>query len=368
MAGWIRWAYIENARPLTDSGVYVTDINIADPITALFLEFRATNGGTSNRNNTVAENIQRIEVIDGGDVVVSLDGREAAGLYWHLDRTMGGLVVSENASVEQVYAVPMLFGRWFGDPSFALDPSRFRNLQFRIQWDLASVNPVGATGFVSGSARLTLRAAIIEGKGKPQGVLEAKRWREFTTAASGVDITELPTNWPYKALMIRAHEHGTLISATVTNVKLQADGNKVVFFDEAYRDFLRSYIRQVGPYVYRHQFLAANAATLRVIPKFLETLSLHPTNTDSVAGYNNTGIGEGALSLITGGTADTTARLLHATVSGYAPYGCVVYEFGDPWNPDDWLTANAFGRIRLELTQGDAGGEARVVLQQARAY
>jgi hypothetical protein len=368
MAKLRRLAYIESLRSLPDSGTYVTDINIVDPITAIWLEFRATNGSTSNVGNTVAENIQRVEVVDGGTTLLSLSGVELAGLYWQLFGRVPDQVVSENASVVQTLSVPILFGRWFGDDQFAFDPTRFKNPQVRIQWDLASVRAVGATGFASGSAFLTLLADVVEGASKPVGMLTARSWDTFTSASSGVRITEMPTDWPYKALMIRAFEAGTAWTSTLTNVRLSADMGKFIAFDGRSVDFVRYNALYRPPLVMRHTLLRANGATAVFVPKINEQVTFHAVNTDTVIGYANTGVGQGALSVITGGTADSTARVIQSVVTGWAPYGCVLWEYGDPWTPDEWFPANAFRSVRIELTQGDADATCSIVAQQARMY
>jgi hypothetical protein len=363
-----RLAYIESRKTLADAGTIVTDINVRDPITALWFEMRATNGGTSNKGNFVADCVNRFEIIDGGAVLVSLTGYELAGLYWQLIGKMPYNLVSAVPSVVQNLSVPVMFGRWLGDTQFAFDPSRFRNPQLRISWNLANVRAVGATGFLSGSAALTIVADVMEGVGTPSALLTAKQVYSFTTAASGVEVVELPVDGEIKALMVRAHEPGVAINSSITNVKLNVEQQKFVPFDMRMTDFVRYNSMTKPPIQYKHELYNANGDTIYVIPKQDEVVVIDPESTDSVAAYANNGYGSGALSLFTGGSADTNNRNLMAYVHGWLPFGGALFEHGDAWTPEDWFPAQQFKSVKLELTQGNAGADASVVVQQVMRY
>lgn len=363
-----RLTYLEAARPLADSGTLVTEVTIRDPITVLWIFFSAVNGTTSNRNNTLAENITRFEIVDGGNTLFSLSGIELASLYWQLGNGLNGNRINELGAASQTLAVPLLFGRYAGDDEFAFDPAKYKNPQIRLQWNLASVNAVGNTGFASGSAKITLLADVMEGVAAPKGVLVAKRWDSFTSASSGVHITELPADLPIKSLMLRAYKSGSRFDNVVSNVKWTAEGGKHVALDVG-SSVLLYYSQHTVPRIeYRAVLVLHNNVTLKVVPKADVAGTIGVVSGDTVVGWKDNGVGEGTVSMLTGGVATTTDTECNAEISGIAPYSSVLYNYGDPWIADEWFPASAFANHRLELTQAEADGEVSVVLQQAQPY
>lgn len=363
-----RQTYIENRRVLADSGEITLDINVTDPITALHIEVRATNGATDNIANTLAQCIDTFQIVDGSDVLVSLSGRELLTYAISKLRTVPYQLISElGGNVQNLYA-PILFGRWFGDQQFAFAPSRHKNPQIRFKWNLANVTAVGATGFVSGSGLLTVWADVMEGAPDPSGILTAKRHYSFTTAASGIEYVSLPIDQTIKAILIRSFKAATGGLSGISNLKLHGDNSKVVFFDQRASDFLRFLTPLSYPLVYKHIFHAANGNTIYPILKQDETMNLSPESTDSVAAYSNYGIGEGAVTLFTAGAADANKRNLAAIVSGFLPFNTAYKELGDYDDPTTWLDPSSFKSLMLELTESVVSADASIVLEQARVY
>ena len=124
-----RRTYLESRTSLGNSGQRVTDINVRDPITALWVEFRCANGATDNVANLLSQCVSAIEVIDGAKVLYSLDGCEALALSaYHLGRLPDQLV-SEWGGVTQNLSIVIPFGRYEGDTELSFDPTRFVNPQ-----------------------------------------------------------------------------------------------------------------------------------------------------------------------------------------------------------------------------------------------
>jgi len=364
-----RQSYILNDYTLADAGELVQDINVVDPITCLWVIFKATNGSTSNKANVIADVIDTFEVIDGSDVIVSLDGYELFALSSYVLQSIPPQCITEEADAEQSFVVMIPFGRYYGDQQFAFDPNRFTNPQLRISWDLANIRAVGATGFVSGTASLTVIAHIMEGAGAPAGVLTAKEHYTFTTAASGVEYIDLPTDYDYLAMLLRAYYAGTAFSGILSAMKLNCDQNKVVPFDVDMEDFLDTVGRSIGPFSYKHTFLAADGDTIYTILKDREALTLNVEETgDTVAVYNSAGVGQGALQLDTGGSPQSSDTVMSANVLGFLPFGVLYVPFGSFLEETTWFPVSQFRSVRLELTQATASGVAAVVLVQRRPY
>jgi hypothetical protein len=359
---------IENRRVLADSGDLTINIQIRDIITALFIELRNVNGATNNQANLIADCIETIQLIDGSDVLCSVSGKEAFAAMAYKLGTIPYQLITELPGNTQNLFVPLLFGRWLGDQTSALDPTRYNNLQLRIKWNFATVTAVGATGFTAGTGTLTVIADVMEGAASPVGLLTVKRHVSIVTASSGISYIELPTDQPIKSMMIRAYLATKSFSEVVSNIKLGADQSKMVYLDQKASDLIRWRTLFDKPFMYKHLFHAANGDTVYPILKHDETVALQNFSGDNVLGYTNNGNGQGALTAIVAGSAQTSDISIDASVQGYLPFGTLQHDFGDFDDPETWLTPTGIKSLQLELTNAYVGGAVSVVLEQLRLY
>lgn len=364
-----RLAYIETDKTLGDSGEYTTDINIADPITSIMVLFHAVNGATDNVKNTVYDCVSALEIIDGSEVLYSLDMKEALALAAYRLGHMPYQVVGEIGGWPQEAHVPILFGRYKGDPVYAFDPKRFANPQFRIKWNLATLNAVAATAFATGSARLTLIADIMEGAASPSSMLVAKQHYSWTTSSGGVEYIDLPTDHPYHSLLLRAEKAASYVDGIVSNLKLSCEGGKVVPMDIQMLDWLWEMAERGYRFDMRHGFHTASGTTIYVLLKYEEEVQLISEGTpNKVLSYANQGYGEGLVTVYSADAPDSGQRNIGAHVHGMCPFRCVYVPFGLNEDPATWFPATMFKSIRLEATGATASGSGYLVITQERPY
>jgi len=357
--------YIANRQVLADSGEQTWDVRVRDPISALWVEFRATNGATHNVNNSLPEVIDKIELIDGSKVICSMSGVEAFALACYSLGKFPYHNFTEWPGDIPVIGIPIFFGRRFFDAQYAVDPTRFTNLQVRIKWNLANVRAVGATGYVTGTAYVTIFADLQEGGGAPQGYLLHKQIYAFTSAASGVVYIDLPVDYPYKGILIRAAKAATYLDALLTAVKVTCDADKFVPVDIRMSELMTSYPFGSPLFNYAHDFHLKNADTYYTILKREERPAVDVEDTaDCVVGLFHVGYGEGNASVYVAGSASGSYRNISAHVSGYLPYGAWHLPFGNPEVVEDYLPAPSYKSVRLELTEGAASGACSVVTSQ----
>jgi hypothetical protein len=363
-----RLAYIENRKVLADAGEVSADILVKDPITALWFELRATNGATSNKANLVADCVDQVDVLDGSDVLVSLDGHElfANGVYrlGHIPYQL----ITEGPSQVQNLSVPILFGRFLGDAEYALDPTKFANLQVRVKWNLSNVATVAATAFATGTGTLTLVADVLEGAGAPKGLITAKEHYSYASAASGVEYIDLPTDHNMRALYIRAYEAAIGTLSDISNVKISCDQGKFVPVDMRRTDFVRYLTNRTPPFHYKHYFFQADGATIYCVLKQDEVAALTGAWPDRYVSYVNNGIGEGVVNIYGNGGVTSGNQHFIGLIEGFLPFGTVRWLWGEDNDPNSWLPASMFDSVRLELTQEGAGGTGYVVVEQERLY
>ena len=361
--------YLEHLLAPGNSGVKTIPLNFTDPISHIDFEFRATNGATSNKENPLLHQVTKIEVVDGGDVITSIRGEVLRGLVSHINGHCPGEYQTEVGGGGSVEAVTLPFGRYRWDTQYALNPAAFRNLQLKISWDLAHGGAIAATKYATGSFKMTVLAGLMEDVSPPVGVLTAKEVYDFVAASSGDEKIELPTDYPYRTLLVRAYENGVDMRATLTNIKLSCDGAKFVAFDDTTADILQAMIDYYG--------VLHNTRECRF------------DNNAAVATYMGYGLGghvtplAGDIPLIgvnyfwksdafmyasdDAGTAITDCDAM-ITVLGTAYENCYVIPFGRKNEPETWFPASRFKNIDLFLTQKEADGEVQVALQEVRPY
>jgi len=364
-----RDAYIQNGYVMADSGEVTFDVNLRDPISELWFYFNNTNGATHNVANFLAECISAIEIIDGSKVLCSLDGRQALALACFEMGAMPYQVVSELPGNPVEFAVPIRFGRWLYDPDLAFDPTRFLNPQIRVKWDMAAINAVGATGYLSDYGRLTIIAKVMEGGASPTGLLVPKEQYSFTSAASGITYIDLPTDYPYRSLLIRAAKASSYWDQILSHLKLNCDAEKYIPFDLDGFDFLFNSLRENGRFSYRHVFHAKSGDTIYPLLKYEENVNLISEQfNDCVFKYPNYGYGNAAITMYVAGAASSNYNNVGAMVQGSCPFGYAFNPFGEPTDPSTWFPAAQFKSVRLELTNATADATADVVSVQAMPY
>ena len=368
MAIRYREVFLEKAKVLADSGTEIIDLDVVDPISELHILMWATNGATSNKNNPIARNVSKIEVVDGSEVLFSMDGRLAQALaYWWTKRYPYKAWQSYGGATQED-AFPIYFGRHLWDPQFGVHPPNFRNLQLKVTWDLASVNAVGATGFSTGTGRMTVIARVMEGLDTPPAqYFIHKNQYSFTSAASGDERIDLPNDYPWVGLMVRAWESGVGINSSITNAKLSLDQDKYVPFDMglAYQEEILEEV--YGLISHGIRAYEKDNGTVQVWLAMQERANVNVETNRYYAGLKD--LVNGQMTVVisdSGGAAVATDQMLQIQVQGQLPWNTVWFPFGIKENPETYLQAQEHTSLRLILTQGNAGAEVDVVLSQLK--
>jgi len=367
----IRETYILKDTSVSDSETLTQDIKLTDPIAEIEVRYRATNGATSCQQHRIRDDVSKVELVDGSDVLYSLPMISGIALNFYEAGELPPAEISEAGGVTQYETVFLRFGRFLTDYRLALDPQRFANLQLRLTHALTID---AAAGFATGTGYVTVIARVLENAPQaPEGFLMSKEHYSWTTAASGDEVIDLPIDYPYRLLGVRAYEHGVSIMSSITNVKLTLDSDKVVPFDLASRDLVYLCERTFGWARYCAHLFETNNDTIMAgvsVPRCWDIFSrkdLDFATADAIAGDKLT------LSVTKTTTtptvdAETSDVALGQVVQGVAPEGVLAYLFGAKNDPDTWLDPTPYKSSQLKVTQGNAGAAASVFLQQLRRY
>ena len=361
--------YLEKDRSLADSGEYTVDITPQDPITVLWVKFQAVNGTTSNRSNTLASAINSIEVIDGADVLFSLDGYQAFALAADHMGHLPSMIVDEDASQIQTVSLPIFFGRRVGDTQLAFDPKRFRNPQVRVNWNLGNGNGVAATGWTTATMQLTILAEVMSGAPLPGGVLSAKERYTYVTAAGATEYIEMPTDEVWRKIQLRGFLAQNPWHWIYDVVKLSCDGGKYTPLDMRGWDMLNQLSMSHPRFNYVMKGRAVNGNNMDLVLMHEESISPVSDGTgDTVYEIVYNGGGRVTLGIQTGGVAAAGNVNYYAPVMGYIPFKALTVPLGKQDEIDDWFPAPTFGSIRLEVRGGVALAANSIALQTLRIY
>lgn len=350
------------------SGTKIYDLNYVDVISQLDLTFDATNGTTSNAENPIERNVSKIEIVDGSEVLWSLPGDVAYALYSqeHGQPPPENWVGAGNGTPS--VTIPICFGRYLYDPDYGFAPRSFKNPQLKVTFNEATVNAAGATGFVSDSFTLSILAHLVEEGPAPSGWLMCKDLYDFTTAASGDEKVVMPTDYPWRQLMIRAFESGTYYGSSISTYKLSCDRGKFVPFDSSV-DYLVRRMQEVYPITQKsgYEYIAAEGY-INVWMAVFKNMSVHAYHAGYIVGtttdYNSR---LGIRFKLHDGTA-AGGRPIFLSVEGWAPHNTIFIPFGRLDQPGEWFNAPSYGSVDLYLTQADADAEVNVCVQQVRGY
>ena len=420
----LRDTELYHEQRLDDTGTKIMDLTFKDPLTAISLQFKGTNGATSNKSNWLNDIVTRIEIVDGSDVLLSTSLKELQALMAYKSGHMPYMLLNEGPSADQWDTATIEFGRYIGDPEYFMDLTKFRNPQLKITTNEDVIRAMGDTGFVTGTLKVSVVAHVIEEGAKSSlGFVMPKEIYNFTTQSSGDEHIDLPIDYPYMGLMIHSVDKQIGIEDLITALKISCDSDKFIPFSRYTDDLQRAMKRMQGvlsaPYsMYRKDSETVNIPLYRdvTVQAIAKSTGIVPAVTDIGPGYVTIGldsitashthhaiqvngsetaadetafvsISDGAGAAVTpavqvgnagGGSnffvdtdaADVMAAVnselaILARIAGRSPHNTLYIPFGVPGEPESMFKPTDWHSIRLACTQG-AMGSAAVCLVQLR--
>jgi hypothetical protein len=365
----VRDVVLQDRYALNDAGSWTFNLNLVDPITELKVWFYAKNNAAGpNEAGCIPYLINEIAVVDGSEVIASLNGPEAFALSFYNQGYMPYHHQQQQGGMSQYWCLPIQFGRTLTDQEWIFDPTKFRNPQLRIQWNLANIAAVGANGYATGTAMVSVWAKVMEEGATPRGYLMSKEVKEFTSAASGDEVTYLPVDFDIRKLMIRGYVAGGALPTVFTNIKLSQDEDKWIPVDLKTDDFIflmwdwfkEGYIN-----------LRQQADDNELREHYFDAYSFGQAvggEDDDIVGISGFATNQYTLHAITDAGAGSSDVRHWVRGSGVNPFSTLCYPFGEQGDREDWLAVRPMGNLRLLLTQGAANYTVQIVTQQAHPY
>ena len=364
----VRDAVIEYQKTLDDAGTLIKDLDIVDPVSALYLEFEATNGSISNKGNFISDVITKIEVVDGSQVLYGVNMSQLEALYLYKLGKMPTMFPSEWPGGTQRHGCLLMFGRRLWDREYAQDFTRYRNPQLKITSNLDAVRTKSTTtAFVTATLKATIVAKVMEDVTKPGKYLRAKEIDSFVSAGSGDKRVELVYDYPYRLLLLRAYLLGYDINEVISNFKLTCDTDKFIPFDRKVQQ-LDAEVLPLGVGVLKHDMFFGHGDSIRLLFNKEPFCCVYAQAPGTPRMFNLTAQWSSQLSEVEvyahDGTLDTTDRKVTAWEHGHALHATLPVSFGEMDRPDSWFDPKPFKKIEAVLTQGTASAACQVVLEQ----
>jgi len=352
----------EEALTPVAAGTKLIPIRLSEPISRIVLKYNVTKSLQAMTDHPAAD-ITKIELVDGSDVLHATSGFENQALCIFDRRvpTMQEGVSLINVPQDCMFGID--FGRWLYDPELAFDPKRFNMPQLKITYN-SLLSDTGGT-----VPKLQAFAYVFDEKViSPTGFLMSKEHHSENApaAATAYKYVDLPVDFPYRRIMIRAFLVNYPPEHTISKVRIDEDNERRIPFDVDVEDYCE---RQRGRWieVSDHMHINPGIATQYyfVTPSnyfaAIQGLCTSPTAHYNVA-LGRTG---GRVSI----TSDEITTILGEAM-GWCPNHCFDFECGNPNDIDDWWDVTKVGDLRLRVAGGGAGitGTYQVVIQQLRKY
>ena len=363
----LRQPYLRHAYALPDAGTHIEPINIEDPIVDFYIRLYAQNGATYNLRNYIKYVLNSITIIDGSDVLFSLDAEEILALDFYHYKESIEMGMDERPDVWQYtdFDIPLGLGRV--DPTVAFDPTQFGNPQIVLDWNLANINPVGATGFLADSLHVDIMADVIDkAPTRPSGYLMTKELYEWDTDPAGEERVDLPVDYPYRTLFLRAHIHCCTPWAVITHTRHDCDEQKYIPFAIFNDDWM---VWDKKWYGFWHQgywfFCSAASTTWRDLNLRANLALAGGLVASNVATCE---VSPSACQEATIATPAGANMAVHVKADGSLPCSTFAWPYGDPDQKEEWLDITEHKKSRLTCTQAVAHAVGQVFLTQYRTY
>ncbi len=346
--------HAEESYAAAGTGVY--PIRETDPISRLLIPFGVTVGAAARLAHHAAA-LTKIEIVDGSDVLFSLDGLQADGIARFDAHGSAGMWTSPSASITEYGNIVIDFGRYLYDKQVAFDPTKFKNPQIKISRSLSVVEATCTAVIVA------IHAYCMEGlSAAPVGFLMKKVIKSWTAAAAAWEYTEMPKDYHYRRLFLQGLTKTIGVGTHWSQARLSENNDKSIPFDVLVDDQIANNARQYGDIVENCSgAISAVATPFFAAPAYGGApLAMCTMATNALEGHNRDG-GQYEVKSANG-TDDFRGQVV-----GLAPQGLVAFDMGPGENIEDWYDPRQLGSLQLEV-KGAGAYTVAVIGEQFRTY
>ncbi len=223
-----RMVYLQKDKTFTAAQTLTSDINIADPISAIDIIVEMTNGSAMTEASVVKphDEFTGIVVRDGSDILVSGSMEEFQALNFYETGQLPFMELTLDDDDVQRELCRIHFGKDLGDPNHYLRPSDWLNLQIELT---NAFTTAGVTAWAAAGHNINIIAHVFdEAPGDYRGFLSAKSMYTFTAVDGAIEVIDLPRDHPYRLMVIQALATGASPILSLEKLKISVDADKYI--------------------------------------------------------------------------------------------------------------------------------------------
>lgn len=320
------------------------NVDIRDLLSAIIIRWRCTNVTVSVMLAPVASCISKVELVDGSDVLFSASGAMIQAMNYFDTGVFPENKISLTVGGYFEFSCALMFGRWFLDESYAINPLSFKSLQLRITFDEDACNTTVTVNSMSVTA-----ITMADSQANPQGFISLKEHFTYVMGASSHTYVDLPTDNVIKKIVGRFYGDTYEPITLLDNLKISVDGGRDILTDITFDDLYKM-IRQICRPITEQITLDA-AVTAKTI--YANTSKNNAIAIDYDATAFVTAQSKFAAPTITGRkialSASVDIKALTAIIHGELPHNVVPLYWTDDWSPSQWLDVRNNDTLKIDI-------------------
>ena len=258
-------------KSFTSSDVIEKLISGKDPISFIDIIVRMTNGSAMTEASIVKihDDVTKIEVIDGGDVLQSANMEEFQAIQSFMTKEMPFQTLTLDDNGVQTEMTRIHFGYFPFDPDHYLRPQDYDNLEIKVH---ITMTTAAATAWAAAGHDVTIIAGLMEeGYNSYQGFLSNRFARSYSAVDGTEEIVDIPTTQPINMILIQAFKTATRPDENIEIVKLDADDGKHIEMDMYMTELEAQNVTQFGEFSQVLKKRCTNAGDIIYSDLFLNT-------------------------------------------------------------------------------------------------
>lgn len=355
-----RTVYITEDKDLGTAGTDRHELFIEDPISRLhFIANVTTDTGVPTAVAHPVSTIEKIELLDGSDVLMSLTGQQAMAAAFYDRRELPLSYYADGQALQAYFDLTVDFGRLLWDEELAFDPTKFKNPVLNVEYDKLNMD-------ASASAMTyCILADIFDEKTiSPQGFILRKEVESWTPTNSAHKYITMPNDYVMRKMFLRGYSTDKMPRDGITNVKLSENQDKKIPLDMDTREY-NKIIANLYPKVreqFKFEVASGTEFTAFPAPCYEKTCYMQ-----SELVYAHSMTLESCQNLV---IQNEAAGILTGEVQGLLPFMTYCFDFGVQNDIEDWYDVRALGNLKLDVTAGTVGSspENQLFLEQLRPY
>ncbi len=364
----LRKTYLVEDETTLTTGTRIFNLDFTDPVTAIYLDFIGQRYDASDTNRPyLLEDIDKIEIVDGSDVLYSTSGTQCAAVQLYQTGRINFMAISANhAGAYNRNQVKILFGRDENDTEYALDLKRFNNPQLKITHSYAE----SAGNWKASGQTMTVQVLIAEGAPSPRGFFMTKEVYSWTKGTTGDETIDMPRDYKYRFIVLQAVHCATPVYAEFSKVKLSCNFDEFVPLNETTEDLAHDNWNRWGMLTQQSECIGDGSDT--------DIVCYYPFAWNWGGDVQSWNFGDTSVvrrpysGYITvakaNGTALTSGQRALVTGQGWELFDTEVIPFGDIMQESHWFDPRPWKSLRLILTQAQSAVTSHITIQQVRYY